>query len=136
MILGELRRRGRHASAQEIYEAVRLELPGTSVPTVYATLELLAELGLARKLNLGVGWALYDARAERHQHVVCRRCGRVEDLDGEFDASGLLSAAHREGFQADRAEVVIMGLCRSCAEPAEDPAVSSSEAGDHQPPSH
>ena len=61
------------------------ELPGTSTPTVYATLELLVELGLVRKLCFDAGTALYDARTEPHQHVVCRHCGRVEDLDIELD---------------------------------------------------
>src|SRR5665811_833445 len=79
VILRELRRRERHATADEIGEAVREALPGTSIPTVYATLELLVELGLARRIGAGSGATLYDARTEPHQHLVCRRCGQVDD---------------------------------------------------------
>jgi len=115
VILAELRRRGRHATAEEIHGAVRDALPGTATPTVYATLELLVALGLARRIDTGLGAALYDARTEPHQHMVCRGCGSVEDLDGQLDVSGLLRAAAGVGFQAEGAELVILGVCSSCA---------------------
>ena len=75
VILRELRRRSRHATADEIRTAVRDELPGVSTPTVYATLELFVELGLARRIDTGLGAALYDGRTEPHQHLVCRAAG-------------------------------------------------------------
>jgi Fe2+ or Zn2+ uptake regulation protein len=115
VILRELRRRGRHVDAHELGEAVRDQLPGTSTPTVYATLELLVELGLVRKLAPGTGTALYDARTEPHQHVVCRRCGRVEDLDIELDCDSALTAARATGFDPDAAELLIAGHCAGCA---------------------
>jgi Fe2+ or Zn2+ uptake regulation protein len=116
VILRELRRRARHATAEEIYAAVRDELPGISIPTVYAVADLLVELGLARKLAVGVGVWLYDARAEPHQHTVCRRCGRVEDLDGRFPTRAFTGAARAAGFDPDDVEVVVSGLCRGCAD--------------------
>ncbi len=119
VILRELRRRGRHATADQIRAAVGDELPGTSIPTVYATLDLLVELGLARRVDAGAGATLYDARTEPHQHMVCRRCGRVEDLDGELRTAELLSAAAETGFVARSVELVISGLCRDCAAAAE-----------------
>jgi Fe2+ or Zn2+ uptake regulation protein len=115
VILRELRRRGRHATADEIRRAVRNELPGTSTPTIYAALELLVDLGLVRRVDAGPGAALYDARAEPHQHTVCRRCGRVDDLDVDIDASAIEQASVRAGFRAHGVEVVISGLCPDCA---------------------
>jgi Fe2+ or Zn2+ uptake regulation protein len=116
VILRELRRHGGHASAEEIHRAVHRDLPGTSVPTVYAALDLLVELGLARKLDLGLGMALYDSRTQAHQHAVCRRCGRIEDLDLELDAHALLDQAGAGGgFEPRATELVISGLCAECA---------------------
>ena len=115
VILRELRRREHHATAEEIGRGVREALPGTSTPTVYATLELLVELGLARRIDTGLGAALYDARTEPHQHAVCRCCGKVEDLDGELEVAALLQAAGVMGFEAEGAELVISGVCASCA---------------------
>jgi Fe2+ or Zn2+ uptake regulation protein len=118
VILRELRRRRHHATADEIGRAVRDELPGTSTPTVYATLELFVELALARRIGTGLGPALYDARIEPHQHTVCRRCGRVDDVDGEVDTAPLLSASADAGFHPEGAELVISGLCADCARSA------------------
>jgi Fe2+ or Zn2+ uptake regulation protein len=114
-ILRELRRRQHHATADEISQAVRAQLPGTSTPTVYATLDLLVELGLARRIDTGLGAALYDGGTEPHQHMVCRHCGRVEDLDGGLDTERVLSAAGCTGFRPEGAELVISGLCSACA---------------------
>jgi Fe2+ or Zn2+ uptake regulation protein len=113
-ILRELRRRGRHATAEELYRAVDAQLPGTSTPTVYATLELFVELGLARRIDTGTA-ALYDARLDPHQHAVCRRCGRVQDVDGKLGAGALLRAAADAGFEPQAAELIITGLCAECA---------------------
>jgi Fe2+ or Zn2+ uptake regulation protein len=125
VILRELRRRGRHATADEIRGAVRDELPGTSTPTVYAALELLVDLGLVRRVDAGAGAALYDARTEPHQHTVCRRCGRVDDLDGDLDTAALEQASAHAGFHAHGVEVVISGLCRECGAEKMADAVSA-----------
>jgi Fe2+ or Zn2+ uptake regulation protein len=115
VILRALREHGRHATAEEICRSIRHDLPGTSTPTVYATLDLLVELGLARKLDVGLGVSLYDARTEPHQHTVCRRCGRIDDLDVDLDRERLMRAADETGFHPDAAELVISGLCAGCA---------------------
>jgi Fe2+ or Zn2+ uptake regulation protein len=115
VILRELRRRGRHATADEIRGAVRTELPGTSTPTIYAALDLLVDLGLIRRIDAGAGATLYDARTEPHQHTVCRSCGRVDDLDGEVETGALERASANAGFRAQAVEVVISGVCADCA---------------------
>ncbi len=115
VILRELRRRARHCTADQIRTAVAEELPGMSGPTVYATLDLFVELGLVRRVDAGPGATLYDPRTEPHQHTVCRRCGRVEDVDGEIETAALRGAAERAGFTPQSVELVISGLCAQCA---------------------
>jgi Fe2+ or Zn2+ uptake regulation protein len=117
VILRELRRRGRHTTADDLRRSITAELPGTSVPTLYATLDLLAELGLARRVDAGGGPALYDPRVEPHPHMVCKQCGQIEDLDHAVDAEPLLRAASRRGFAGRSVEVVVSGLCSRCAAP-------------------
>jgi Fe2+ or Zn2+ uptake regulation protein len=125
VILRELRRRRQHATAEAIHRAVHEELPGISVPTIYATLELFVELGLARRIDTPT--ALYDAGLDPHQHAVCRRCGRVQDVPGRLSASGLLSAACESGFQPQGAELIITGMCAECA--AREAAGSAARGG-------
>jgi Fe2+ or Zn2+ uptake regulation protein len=104
----------RHVTAEEVWRRASKQLPGVSLPTVYATLDLLAELGEARRVSVG-GPVLYDPRGEDHAHVRCRECGRVEDLDVPLDAVAAVRAARAAGFAAETAELVVEGRCAACA---------------------
>jgi Fur family ferric uptake transcriptional regulator/Fur family peroxide stress response transcriptional regulator len=111
-VLGDL---GRHVSAEEVVRAASDRLPGLSLPTVYATLDLFEELGLVRRVPAAGGAVLYDPRTDEHAHLVCRNCGTVQDLEIEHDFEPLLAAATASGAKAERAEVVVAGLCADCA---------------------
>jgi Fe2+ or Zn2+ uptake regulation protein len=109
-----LRDRNRHLSAEELLSEASERLPGVSLPTVYATLELFEQLGIVRRVNGGGGTLLWDTRADAHHHMICRRCGRIEDLEATLDLGRARHSAARAGFQPDRAEVVVSGLCANC----------------------
>src|SRR4051794_38019017 len=104
LIHGALRELDRHVTAEEVLVKVSERLPNASLPTVYSTLELFERLGMVRRVPAGGGATLYDPRPEPHQHLACRRCGRVEDLDVDADADRALRAARRRGFHPDGAE--------------------------------
>jgi Fe2+ or Zn2+ uptake regulation protein len=106
---------GRHVDAEELLAAAGERLPNVSLPTVYASLDALEEAGLVRRVAAARGRALYDARPVDHHHLVCRRCGAVEDLDASVPLDRALASARKRGFAADGAEVVVHGLCASCA---------------------
>jgi len=107
---------GRHVSAEEILARASSQLPNLSLPTVYATLDLFEELGIVRRVSAGPGPILFDPRTEDdHQHFVCAKCGRVYDLETKVDVRGATRQAKGSGHQPDRTDVVITGLCRSCA---------------------
>jgi Fe2+ or Zn2+ uptake regulation protein len=110
-----LRRLDRHVTADEVLSAVTEQLPGVSLPTVYATLDLFEQLGIVRRISPGEGPILYDPRGDDHHHLVCDRCGAVEDVDAPVDVAGALAAARRKGFAPQRAAIAISGLCAACA---------------------
>jgi Fe2+ or Zn2+ uptake regulation protein len=110
-----LRDQARHVSAEELLSEAGEKLPGVSLPTVYATLELFEQLGIVRRVNGGGGTLLWDTRADTHHHMICRNCGRIEDMETPVDLERARRSAARSGFKADRAEVVVSGLCRECA---------------------
>jgi Fe2+ or Zn2+ uptake regulation protein len=104
-----------HMTAEQVLDSVSDALPGTSLPTVYATLELLEELGLVRRLA-GAGSAiLFDSRVEPHAHTVCLQCWATADLDNAPVSERALSRARAAGFVPDHAQLVIWGLCERCA---------------------
>jgi Fe2+ or Zn2+ uptake regulation protein len=107
---------GRHASAEEVLHAAEGRLPGLSLPTVYATLDLLEELGLVRRVAAGAGPVLFDPRTDGHAHFRCRACGAVEDLDAAPDAAAARRAARRAGHAPEAVDVVLSGLCAACTD--------------------
>jgi Fur family ferric uptake transcriptional regulator/Fur family peroxide stress response transcriptional regulator len=104
----------RHTTAETVFARVSEQMPGVSLPTVYATLELLEELRLVRRVPTEAGTAVYDPRTEDHHHLVCRECGEIMDVDAPVDRAELLAAAHTLGFAADDAQVVVRGVCVRC----------------------
>src|SRR6476620_3808505 len=100
----------RHVTAEQVLTAVSDRLPGVSLPTVYATRELLEELGSVRRVSAGGGAVLYDPRTHPHHHVVCTRCGAVADIDAPLDDEAVITAARDAGFEPERADTVVHGI--------------------------
>ena len=69
-----------HPSVAEIYEAVRVEFPTTSLATVYKTVSLLKEIGEVLELGFHDGNNRYDGtRPFPHPHVICTQCRKIMD---------------------------------------------------------
>jgi Fe2+ or Zn2+ uptake regulation protein len=111
----ELCGQSQHMTAEQVLGRVSEVLPGTSLPTVYSTLELLEALGLVRRVGTGNGAVVFDSRVEPHAHTVCRRCGAMADLEGTAPPEDALTRAGATGFVPDHAQLVVWGMCRTCA---------------------
>jgi Fe2+ or Zn2+ uptake regulation protein len=107
--------RNQHMTAEQVLARVADVLPGTSLPTVYSTLELLETLQLVRRVGTGNGAEVFDSRVEPHAHTVCRRCGVMADLEAVAAPADALSRARATGFVPDHAQLVVWGLCGECA---------------------
>ena len=103
----------RHVTAEELLDSVSERLPSVSLPTIYATLELLEELGMVRRVQRS-GTTLFDPRTDLHHHLVCTVCGSIEDLDSDLETRPLERAAGRHGFVPERIEAVVHGRCANC----------------------
>ncbi|MHB1192595.1 MAG: Fur family transcriptional regulator [Longimicrobiales bacterium] len=111
-----------HPSADEVFLAVRHELPGISLATVYKSLETLVGCELAVKLTYSDGSARYDGRTDPHHHARCLGCGKVVDIpghlaDGEFENL----RDHANGFTVTGYRLELCGFCPECA-PEDIPA--------------
>jgi Fe2+ or Zn2+ uptake regulation protein len=104
-----------HVTADQVYEDLAPQHPGLSPATVYGTLDLLEELGFVRRVSTPRGATTYDSRPEHHHHLICRECGRVQDLDVPVDAREAEAAARAAGFSAGHAQLTVTGVCPDCA---------------------
>jgi len=115
MVVDALHSAQNHISAEEIFELVRAKYPYANISTVYRTLELLTELGLAAEINVGDGITRYHARENsRHHHLVCTACGSIIALPEEELAplKDIIEKNHK--FKADINHLAIFGLCSKC----------------------
>ena len=122
LVVHRLIRRGAgHVTPEQVHAALAPAHPGLSPATIYATLELLQDLEIVRRVSTPRGGTLYDGRPDEHHHIICRVCGRVEDVDAPVDTSAAERAAAAAGFAVDHGQVALTGICRECA-PAGDAA--------------
>lgn len=102
-----------HPTAETVYEQVRSEMPSISLRTVYQTLNDLASMGELGQLELGTGSARFDPALEPHQHLVCDRCGTVQDVHVDF-TDVRVPRAELAGFRVATTQIVFRGLCAAC----------------------
>src|SRR3954453_632813 len=75
LVIGRLLRElDRHVTPEEALRRAGERLPGMSLPTVYATLDVLAARGMAPRVSAGAPF-IYHPRSEDHAHLRCRTCG-------------------------------------------------------------
>ncbi len=109
---------GSHLDADQLYEMARRRDPKINRVTVYRTLKMLKQGQLVDELDLmhyGGDQHYYETRAKReHAHVVCLRCGKVEEFYGEPLARLRHQVAAHFGFQVLVARTEIGGYCANC----------------------
>lgn len=105
-----------HATAEQVATAVRERLGAVSTQAVYDVLNVYAEVGLVRRIEPAGHPARYETRTgDNHHHLVCRSCGRTEDVDCVMGLRPCLTPSSTAGFVVDEAEVVFWGLCPDCS---------------------
>jgi Fur family transcriptional regulator, stress-responsive regulator len=107
--------RGQHLGADDVARAVRDKVGHVTLQAIYEALGAFTEAGLVRRIDIGTGPARYESRVgDNHHHLVCRRCGAVEDVDCVVGHAPCLEPAARQGYLIDEAEVTFWGLCATC----------------------
>lgn len=105
-----------HPTADAIYAALREEQPNLSLGTVYRNLALLSSVGDIQKICCGDGADHFDADIRPHYHVICSKCGKVEDLPMEvLDSLNSLAASFYNGTIKSHS-TLFYGLCSDCRE--------------------
>jgi len=104
-----------HCTADEVAEDVRGEIGAISKQAVYDALTLLSEKGILRRIQPAGSAARYEDRVgDNHHHLICRACGKTEDVDCAVGYTPCLTASNDAGYRIDEAEVVYWGTCPDC----------------------
>ena len=109
---------GGHVSVDDLLLHARREDRRVSLATVYRTMKLLAESGLATAREFGDGQTRYEIAAGRahHDHLICTRCGEIVEFANEQIEALQAAVARRHGFEVERHRLELYGRCARCRE--------------------
>ncbi|WP_020496876.1 Fur family transcriptional regulator [Sciscionella marina] len=104
-----------HTTADQVAGGVRDELGTVSTQAIYDVLHACNRARLVRRIEPAGHPARYETRTgDNHHHLVCRGCGRTEDVDCTVGPAPCLEPADTAGFSLDEAEVIFWGHCPDC----------------------
>ncbi len=107
-----------HPAPEELYDAVKKRDPSVGQATVYRTLKLLSQAGMAKELHFGDGLTRYEHKygQTHHDHLICERCGtNIEVVDETIERlQEELAAKH--GFRLTGHRMYLYGVCKDCRE--------------------
>lgn len=105
-----------HLSVEELYLKVRASHPGIGQATVYRTLKLFVDAGLAREMTLPDGQTRYEHQlaGEHHDHLICTRCKTIIEFEDETIERLQHEVAQRHGFSLTGHKMQLCGICPAC----------------------
>ncbi len=103
-----------HTSFEEIHTRVRAKSSSISLPTIYRNLDFLCSVGLVINLHIGNKTYYEIVNKQPHHHLICRKCGRMDQVS-HATVKSLFARIKREYlFQVDVDHLALFGLCRNC----------------------
>ena len=109
---------GKHLTAEEIYDEVKVRCPEIGLATVYRTILLLEEIGVVSRLHLNDGCSRYELvhsdEMHRHHHLVCNKCNKVIEVEDDLLETLEEKIETSYGFRILDHAVKFLGVCKDC----------------------
>ena len=104
----------RHVTSEDLYQSVREEHPNVGYTTVYRTMKLLVEAGLATERHFDDGITRYEVEHDHHDHLVCIKCGKIQEFESAMIEDKQNEIAKHHNFRILRHRHELYGHCLSC----------------------
>ena len=106
----------RHISVEELYREVKRINPRIGYATVYRTMKLLKDNGLASESHFHDGEARYESalEARHHDHLICETCGKIDEFSENRIETLQSDVARRFGYRITGHKLELYGICRGC----------------------
>ena len=108
---------GRHLSAEEIYDIVKIKCPEIGLATVYRTMQIFEEVGLVYKHNFDDGRSRYELHNDedhQHHHLVCKKCSSVIEVEEDLLEKLEEQVEKKYNFSITNHNVKFFGYCEKC----------------------
>jgi len=111
-----LSRSKNHPTVDEIHRNIHRRYPTMSVATVYSTLKLLKELGEIQELSIRKrGKACFDPNPDIHHHLLCRKCGKIVDIEFDHPINcPIMAKENINGCKVEEIQAYLYGICSEC----------------------
>ena len=109
---------GKHFSAEELYAEVKKINPDIGLATVYRTLELMCQLGIAHQLDFDTNYKRYELNLEgdHHHHLICVDCGKIVEFTDQ-DMEDFEKRLEKDyDFRIIDHNIKVFGYCKKCRE--------------------
>jgi Fur family transcriptional regulator, stress-responsive regulator len=117
-------RAGDHLDVESIATGVRGRVGHVSTQAVYEALHALTAVGLVQRIEPEGSPARFEGRVgDNHHHLVCRRCGKITDVDCAVGHAPCLEPISAAGYQVEQADVTYWGVCPECRRTARESEV-------------
>ncbi|MFC1666441.1 Fur family transcriptional regulator [Candidatus Omnitrophota bacterium] len=106
----------RHLSVEDLYDIVKKKHPDIGQATIFRTMKLLCEAGIAKEVDLGGKRIRYEHKYghKHHDHLICLKCGKfIEAVDSKIEKLQV-ELCKRVGFLSQRHKMEIFGTCKKC----------------------
>lgn len=110
-ILELLDKKRQHLNVNEIYEELVREIPTISKTTIYNNLKTFIDKGLIQCLTITPEETRYDFNTTPHHHLLCKRCGRIFDVNVHCSYSEIMEI---DGHIIEEIHGYFKGICREC----------------------
>jgi Fur family ferric uptake transcriptional regulator len=104
-----------HVNLEDLLASARRKNPGVGLATVYRTVKLLEDAGLAFPRQFGSGQTLYEVAGEHHDHIICKQCQHIVEFESEEIEQLQSEIARRHGFRLVQHRHELFGLCEKAA---------------------
>ena len=99
-----------HINIDDLYKKVRSLFPNISLATLYKNINLMLDNKLLTEVNVKNSKTLYEITKDSHAHMHCEKCGKVYDVDLDFDKISI----EKDGFILKDTQVIFNGICKNC----------------------
>jgi len=105
-----------HVTVEELHRRVRVLDASVSAATVYRTINMLVEIGVATKRHFGDGSATFESSLHKHHHdhLVCMSCNKIQEFELQEIEDLQEKVAIDHGFQLVQHRLELYGICREC----------------------
>jgi Fur family peroxide stress response transcriptional regulator len=102
-----------HLSIENLYELLKKKFHSLSLATVYKNVHIMVENSFVSEVKLPHRKSVYELTKEAHSHLLCEKCGMIEDIILDLDEA-VKSAKDKTDFEIKSVNFVLSGICKKC----------------------